>query len=185
MLLAFTLALLLFVLPTRVAHATDQRLVLNDFVLDNTEGQLILRFGVSVTDRETLQLLLKDGGKVSLLCEGSLIRPSTLWLDTTLARQQTTSTLFYDVLTKDYVLTDDMGTPLGRTPNLGKLLETTWEAQSLNVGLLSQLTRGGSYRVDLSIQIKDENVPLWMTKTLFFWSWNVAPSMRYSMDFTF
>lgn len=182
LLLILTLTTLLCPLNSAAA---DQQLHLRDFVLDNSEGQIAVRFGIGFSELDPLRLMLKEGSQVTLDCEATLSEPNTLWLASTLTRQQFSSMLTYDVLTREYVIVHENDTTLHKNTSLIKLLESTWEKLTINLGQLTTLERGRDYRVELNIRIKNENVPPWLAKTLFFWSWDIAPSMHYSMNFTF
>lgn len=170
--------------PTR-AFAADQQLQLKDLVLDNTDGQIAIRFGLGFTELDELRLMLKEGAQLTMECDATLSEPGTLWLDTTLTQQTISSVLSFNVLTREYTITMSNQTTQHKNNSLVKLLGDTWEKLSLNVGQLANLERGKNYRIDLKIRAESNNIPPWLAKTLFFWSWNVAPSMHYSMHFTF
>lgn len=181
----FFCALLTVVVPLSSAQAAGQQIVLRDFVLDNSEGQITIRYGISFTELDALRLMLKEGAQITLSCEASLSRPGTFWFGETMTQQELTSTLSYDALTREYVITLSNKPTLYKAGSLVKLLEETWENLTLGVGQLTNLERGQDYTVDLYIRAKSDSVPPWLEKTLFFWSWDVAPSMHYSMHFTF
>ncbi|GFM36052.1 DUF4390 domain-containing protein [Desulfovibrio psychrotolerans] len=167
------------------ARAASQQLKLEDFVLDNAEGQLAIRFGVGIQDKERLRVMLKEGAVITLTCEATLSDTSGMWLNTTLARQEMVSTLSFNALTREYAIAYEGSPAVYRNANLMRLLSETWERLSLKVGQLVNLERGREYRVDLSVRMQNDNVPPWLSKTLFFWSWDIAPTMRYSMNFIF
>jgi len=167
------------------ANAAAQQLKLEDFVLDNAEGQLAIRFGVGIQDKERLRVMLKEGAVVTLTCEATLSDTSGMWLNTTLARQEMVSTLSFNALAREYAIAYEGSPTVYRNANLMRLLSETWERLSLKVGQLANLERGSEYRVDLTVRMRNDNVPPWLSKTLFFWSWDMAPTMRYSMNFVF
>ncbi len=166
------------------ARAADQQIRLRDFVLDNSDGQIAVRFGIGFTELDSLRLMLKEGARVTLTCEAALTEPGSLWFSNTLSTQELHSVLSYNVLTREYMITLSGQPTLHKSNSLVKLLAETWAELALNVGQLANLTRGEEYRVDLDIRMASDNVPPWLAKTLFFWSWDIAPSMHYSMDFT-
>lgn len=165
--------------------AAEQQLQLRDFVLDNSEGQIAVRFGIGFTDLDPVRFMLKEGAQITLECEASLSEPGTIWFSDTLTRHRFTSVLTYNVLTREYVVVHGNETAPHKSTSLLKLLEQTWEKLSITLGQLSALERGKDYRVTLDIRAKNDNTPPWLAKTLFFWSWDVAPSMHYTMNFTF
>ncbi|MFV0348366.1 MAG: DUF4390 domain-containing protein [Halodesulfovibrio sp.] len=181
-LLFIALAALLNPLPS---PAAEQQLQLRNFVLDNSDGQIAVRFGIGFTDLDPVRLMLKEGAQLTLECEARLSAPGTLWFSEILTHHKFTSVLTYNVLTREYIIVHGNETTLHKSTSLLKLLEGTWEELSITLGQLSALERGEDYRVTLDVRVKNDNVPPWMAKTLFFWSWDVAPSMHYTMNFTF
>lgn len=172
-----------FAAPAQVY--ASQELELHDFVLDNSEGNLLLRFGIGVSSLDSLRVLLKEGGTVKLECEGTLSLRKELWLDGTVASRTLISFLRYDKLTQEYVMQQEGVSAPFSQKSLKQLLQNTWGRLSLPLTPLEALDRGAPYVVSLHVILHDEDVAPWLKKTLFFWSWDAAPSMRYSMDFIF
>jgi hypothetical protein len=47
------------------------------------------------------------------------------------------------------------------------------------------MTSGDDYRVTLDVEMVNTDVPEWLSKSFFFWSWDPAPPIQYSTDFTY
>jgi hypothetical protein len=65
------------------------------------------------------------------------------------------------------------------------LLDGAWKSISLPVGSTTLMTSGNEYRVTLNVEMVNTDVPEWLTKSFFFWSWDPAPPIQYSTDFTY
>lgn len=181
-----TMALCLFcaTLPSP-AHATSQEMRLTAFRISETDGALMLNFGVGVTQLNQLRVLLNEGVQVELNCHVRLSRPRSYWFRKSLAETTLTSTLYYDTLTKEYFLTLPDNKAPHRNKSLRKLLEGAWKSISLPVGSTTLMTSGNEYRVTLNVEMVNTDVPEWLTKSFFFWSWDPAPPIQYSTDFTY
>lgn len=167
------------------AHAKSLEMRLNTFRLSETDGALMLNFGVSVTQLDQLRVLLNEGVLVELNCRVDLSRPRSYWFRKNLAETSMTSQLYYDTLTKEYFLTLPDNKAPHRNKSLRKLLEGTWKSISLPVGSTTLMTSGDEYRVTLNVEMINTDVPEWLTKSFFFWSWDPAPPIQYSTDFTY
>ncbi|MEZ0576204.1 DUF4390 domain-containing protein [Halodesulfovibrio aestuarii] len=181
---AMALCLFCVTVPS-TAHATSQEMRLTSFRLSETDGALMLNFGVGVTQLDQLRVLLTEGAQVELNCQVHLSRPRSYWFRKSLAETNITSHLYYDTLTKEYYLTlPDTKAPQ-RNKSLRKLLDGAWKSITLPVGSTTLLTSGNEYRVTLHIEMINTDVPEWLTKSFFFWSWDPAPPIQYSTDFTY
>ncbi|SIN98006.1 DUF4390 domain-containing protein [Halodesulfovibrio marinisediminis] len=179
-----TFCLLCATLPAP-AHATSQEMRLTSFRLSETDGALMLTFGVGVTQLDQLRVLLNEGVLVELNCQVDLSRPRSYWFRKNLAETNITSQLYYDTLTKEYFLTLPDNKAPHRNKSLRKLLEGAWKSISLPVGSTTLMTSGNEYRVTLSVEMVNTDVPEWLSKSFFFWSWDPAPPIQYSTDFTY
>lgn len=181
-----TVALCLFcaTLPSP-AHAISQEMRLTSFRLSETDSALMLNFGIGVTQLDQLRALLTEGVQVELNCNVHLSRPRSYWFRKSLAETNITSSLYYDTLTKEYYLTLPDNKAPHRNKSLRKLLDGAWKSISLPVGSTTLMTSGSEYRVTLNVEMVNTDVPEWLTKSFFFWSWDPAPPIQYSTDFTY
>lgn len=181
---AAALCLLCATLPAP-AHASSQEMRLTSFRLSETDGALLLNFGVGVTQLDQLRVLLTEGVQVELTCRVDLSRPRSYWFRKNLAESTISSRLYYDTLTKDFYITMPDNKAPHRNKSLRKLLEGTWKTMSMPVGSTTLMTSGSDYRVTLNVEMVNTDIPEWLTKSFFFWSWDPAPPIQYSTDFTY
>jgi hypothetical protein len=180
------LILLALLLPAGGARpALAQSQVLNDLVLNNQAGTVTVRFGLELDNIEPLRRALKDGGVLGLRCRARLSKLRSYLPDSLVAKASILRKLSWDGLTREYVMTQPGQVEPLRSGNLGSLVETGWREIAIDLGAWSLLDRGASYRLDLTVDLDRLDVPLWLRRALFFWSWDVVPEAQYQLEFTY
>ena len=182
--LAATLALATaLVLWTSAASA--QSLVLSNLVVDNQAGNLAARFGVAVDGLAEVSDTLQSGVTLGLTCRAKLTRPGGLFTNSQVAAAEMVSRIKFDSLTKEYALTlPGREAPLKNT-RLDELLRSGWEELTLDMGSWRVLERGQEYTLTLDIRLHQAEIPNWFRRTLFFWTWDVAPQASYQLHFKY
>lgn len=179
-----TLGAVLLCLGLSVRPAAAQTLSLSNLVMDNQRGALTLRFSLAVNELEKLRALLQDGTTLALKCQIKLSRKRGYLPSKTLVDAEARQVLSGEPLSQEYVLEFDQQKAM-RHRDLGRLLAEAWGHMEITLGPFSLLERGSSYSVALDVSLVEANVPAWMRWSLFFKSWEVAPSAVYRMDFEF
>jgi hypothetical protein len=182
--LAAALAVAAFCL-LRPAPASAQTLSLSNLVLDNQAGSVTLRFSLLVDEVERLEAMLLDGATLVLHCRAELERHRGMWTDQTLSEAGCRSTLRADTLTQEFEVQAPGDGQALRGQDLEQLLTRAWEQIALDLGSFANLKRGSDYSVSLTVSLEHADVPPWLKSSLFFWSWEVAPQIGYSMDFQY
>jgi hypothetical protein len=167
------------------ATAWAQTLVLSNLVVDNQAGSLMARFGVAVDGVAEMTDNLQNGVTLSLVCKARLNKSGSLFNGHQLAETQMTSKLKYDALTKEYSLQlPGREAPL-KHPRLDELLRAGWGSLSLDMGPWRMLERGQDYTLALDIKLSQADMPNWLRRNLFFWSWDVIPNSSYQLQFKY
>lgn len=180
--LALTLALTLVLWASTAAA---QSLVLSNLVVDNQAGSLMTRFGVTVEGMAGITENLQNGATLGLICKAKLSGRSGLFGSPQLAAAEMTSRLKFDALTKEYtLLLPGREAPL-KNIHLDELLRAGWGELNLDMGSWRMLERGQEYTLALDIRLVHTDIPNWFKRTLFFWSWDVAPSTTYQLHFKY
>lgn len=165
--------------------ALAQSLVLSNLVVDNQAGSLMARFGVAVDGAAGITESLQNGATLGLTCKARLSKGGGLFGSPQLASAEMTSRLRFDALTKEYALTlPGREAPL-KNARLDELLRTGWGELTLDMGSWRLLERGQEYTLALDIRLHQTDIPNWFKRTLFFWSWDVAPSTSYQLHFKY
>jgi hypothetical protein len=165
--------------------ALAQSLELSNLVVDNKAGSLTAHFGVSVDGVAVLAESLRNGATLALSCKARLSKKSGLFGSPQIAAAGITSHLKYDSLTKEYSLQlPGREAPLKDT-GLHDLLRAGWGELTLDMGSWQMLERAQEYTLALDISLQQKDTPNWFKRTLFFWSWDVAPSATYQLHFKY
>ena len=181
--LFYCLLLLACVWPMDKAKA--EQLVLKDLVLDNVAGNIQLGYGITVQDAQELYSYLDDGLVLEMECTAKLIRNRRWWRDSVLQEQTLVFELKNQLLQGEYSLKKEGSQNVQKDQDLAELLQEQWSEIRIDLGDWSQLEPDNDYSVELSVHLKRSNVPLWLKRSLFFWSWDVMPEQNYRMDFSY
>ncbi len=158
--------------------------MLRNFVLDNQEGEMTVRFSLGLEDEGSLRALLVEGAVLELQCDAVLDRKRSYWLDTGLAQGSLRNVLRADADNEMFVL-EQPGPEQIKSSSLEELLALGWRSLSIHLGSFSLLQRGQAYSVQLQVRLKERDVPAWKRWTMFFSDFTVTPSVRYQMDFDY
>ena len=165
--------------------AQAQTLVLSNLVVDNQSGALAARFGVALDSLAEVSDALQSGMTLALTCRGKLAVAGGMFSSPQVAAAEMTCRLKYDQLTREYSLTlPGREAPL-KNQRLDELLRTGWESLTLEMGSWKLLERGKEYALTLDIRLHQTDIPNWFKRTLFFWSWDVAPQTSYQLHFKY
>ncbi|MGE4299288.1 MAG: DUF4390 domain-containing protein [Desulfovibrionaceae bacterium] len=165
--------------------ARAQTVNLDDFVLDNQAGSIMIRFSLSVTEPEHLERALRNGASLALRCVARMCRPRGFWFDASVSGAVYENTITYDALSQEFVLAVAGSEQQSRDKDLRALLRGAWGAVAMDLGSYELLDRGRDYAVDLDVSLKFDDVPQWLRSALFFWNWNAVPTTRYRMEFQY
>ena len=90
----------------------------------------------------------------------------------------------HDLLSREFILSSP-GHPIVRQKQFDTLLASAFQHLDFLLPLQAPLVSGETYRVQLKITLEHAEVPPWLEKALFFWSWEVTPPLSFSQDFIF
>jgi hypothetical protein len=166
--------------------ACAQNIELKNLILDNEKGEIQLRFGIKVNKMQELQQYLQeDGYTLRLRCRAELLKTRTLWWDESLGENEVVFDLSCNQLSQQYILHNVSESGKATSEDLEKILRKHWRHLTILLGKWRNLTKRENYAVELDVTLRRANVPMWLRKALFFWSWDVVSSRRYRMDFTY
>jgi len=171
----------LLLIPAR--EASSQRLDLSSFLIDTYGDNLLARFSLEVDDFEKIKTALDNGSKVALLCDVKVLKNRVLFWDMPLEGREIEVGLEKDLLSGNYNII---------FPNQRRILSSFEESDFLeqfgdmHIELLplDKLEPGQKYIVRIQVKLISRGVPKWIKRTLFFWSWDLARSIRYEMEFS-
>jgi LAS superfamily LD-carboxypeptidase LdcB len=163
--------------------AAAQTLELTDMVVNNVHGEIWLRFGIKANHADGIAQVLRDGGEVELRASASVLRRRSAWWDKTITGGTFVSQLDINPLTEEYIAQRQLGEI--KDKRLDRLIESAWSDIGISLGSWSGLRSGSEYKIVLTVELKRVDVPIWVRRSLFFWSWDVAPKNVYELSFSF
>ncbi|GAB6057043.1 DUF4390 domain-containing protein [Desulfonatronum parangueonense] len=175
--------ILLALMPSLPAMGASM-LALDNLVLDSHADRIHLRFGIRLIDPEPVTEVLQEG--VDLWLEGTarLVSKRLFLPNRTLYEQSFEHVLEWNPLTQDFELTLPQKEHLVKSKDLVELISSHWREINLEMGDWSLLSSGQTYHVELDINFDRRDIPIWMRRVLFFWSWEVMSPIRYELEFT-
>lgn len=177
----FVLALALSAGTVSVAQA--QELHLGNLVLNNFEGKIRVRFGVEPSNPDRVRQALDAGERLALRCRARLaLKRDYLW-----SQEISTASLESELRRLrggEYAVTlPGQGPMAGK--DLASLTRKAWNEILLDLGAWDSLQRGQTYVVSLELSLVRLDVSPWLSRGLFFWSFDAAPPVSYQLDFTY
>jgi hypothetical protein len=170
---------------------------LSNLVLNNHDGKIQVRFGLSIPDLAPLYAALAEGGVLALHLEATLSRKVEYLWD----RQVAEAGRMAVVRKKgdEYLVEPSpsprggppseapagSGSPLACGPVLAEVLRRAFGEIAMDLGSWDLLERGEAYVLVLTIGLGRADVSAFMRNALFFWSFDVIPKTRYRLDFTY
>ncbi|WP_432738764.1 DUF4390 domain-containing protein [Maridesulfovibrio sp. FT414] len=179
----FVLLFCLFTICTSPAQAST--IQLKNLVLDNQAGAIMARFGIELQTDTQVEEALLNGVRLKLECQARLFEHRSVWADSEVAGKTYTNKLYYDSLSKQFVLEKQGPDKIFKNESLSILLREEWRNLILDLGPWSTLQRGERYKLRIKVHLDQTDIPEWLKSTLFFWSWDVIPSATYQLDFTY
>jgi hypothetical protein len=179
--IGFVFALSLFSAPVLRADSIS----LTDLGVDNAEGQVSVGFSIVVNDMAPLLDALQNGGQFQVRCSAKLYQRRIGFWDTFLAETEYVSDLVGKPIARECMVTDQRGAHTFDFSELQHELDRFWSRLSLPMIGWESVERGKAYRVVLKFSVTRTNVPGWVSKPLFFVSWDLVPEVSYVLDFDF
>lgn len=165
--------------------ALAQTLSLMAPAIANVDGSLTARFGVTVEEKPILKGELNDGAVLVLKCDIRLSKITDYWFDSTIASTEFISTIKFEALTKDYVMTvPGRSSPL-RNKDINALLTEGWSSIEAGLGPWSALERGQKYSLSVNTTMHEEGAPEGFTQFIYFWSWSKGADTTFILNFTY
>ncbi|MGM0423477.1 MAG: DUF4390 domain-containing protein [Thermodesulfobacteriota bacterium] len=166
-------------------QARAQDLELKDMALDNVSGKIQLSYGIEALDVQAIEERLLEGLVLRMECRAKLLRNRRWWMDSLLQEKALEFELKSRPLQESFVLSKKGQDKTLEGQDLGQLLHKAWSGFRVRLGSWEDLQPGEEYAVELRLNLKRSNVPWWLRKSLFFWSWDLMPEKKYRMDFKY
>lgn len=153
--------------------------------VDNTAGKVSVGFSITVNDMAPLMEALSNGGDYEVSCTSKLYHRRAGFWDSFLSEASYTCVLSSRPIARECQVQDNRGTHTFHFRDLGEQLNSHWSRLSIPMGSWDMIERGAAYRIVMTFRITRTNIPNWVSKPLFFVSWDLVPEMVYEFDFDF
>lgn len=164
--------------------AKAQSLEIKESVLDMGSGQVQVRFGLEVKGIDELRQVLEDGGVFELQCQATLYRKRGVVWDAAMGQAIFTSQINSNPLSQSFSVIDSTTNKIVQNKNFSDLLHSVWKAIVLDLGAVGKLEKGQEYRVVLTVGVDQVDVPQWVKRSMFFWSFEAIPKTSTELTFT-
>ena len=158
---------------------------ISDLGVDNADGAVSVGFSIVVNDMAPLMEALQNGGDYEVRCTGKLYQRRAGFWDSFLSEAQYTCVLSSKPIARECLVTDYRGDHTFHFSELHKELNSFWSRLSLPMGSWDMIGRSKAYRVVLAFKITRTNISGWVSKPLFFVSWDLVPEVVYVLDFDY
>ena len=179
----FPVAVTVLMVLLFASRAAGQEVILRNIIVNNDHGEVHLRFGLRTRDADKLAQYLKQGTNLRLVCTAAMDLERNLWWDRELRRSSKNSLLHYDSLNDEYRLHKGKNGSGERNSDLSSLLQSGWGQIDMYLGPWPDEYKEENLALHLSVRLIRADVPVWLKRTLFFWSWNVVPVRNYRIRF--
>lgn len=135
-----------------------------------------------MTGLPSLQATLRDGASFHLDTDVQVDLLRSLLPNVSVSTSHATCVIRFDPMTREYLLLRPNALPARH-----KRLDTLFQeavGDSVHVfPLPPENKEGDQYRASLTLSLRYADVPPWLRKTLFFWSWNIIEPITFTLDF--
>lgn len=162
-----------------------QSLILNDLVVDNSNGTMTVHYGVLVEDAPAIEQALSEGLKLRFIGHVALYEKRSLWWNEFLVENNFVCDLREDTLKQEVVLViDDQETRFPMS-EFARVFQERLEHLVTPLGPWSMVDKKTTYIVRLTLTMSRIDVPVWIRVPLFFWSWDLVPETTFEMEFAY
>lgn len=184
MLLALTAGLAAAARAVPTSSGPQSELILRETRLAVSAERVDLAYQLDIRGLAFLRDQLRDGAHIDVtggirLFQKNLLRPNSELA--TLALQWT---LRHEPLTRTFLLITPGGQSR-RAPHLDVLLHEAWRELHATLRPAEALEKDEEYLLALELVVRYAEVPPWLERALFFWSWELSPRLTAIFPFTF
>lgn len=182
----FIILLCLFALNLMSASgARANSISITDLGVDNAAGAVSVGFSIVVNDMAPLMEALQNGGDYEVHCAAKLYHRRAGFWDSFLSEGSYSCMVSSKPIARECQVQDGRGVHTFDFQGLQDELNRHWSRLSIPMGSWDMIERGAAYRVVLTFKITRTKIPAWVSKPLFFVSWDLIPEVVYELDFDF
>lgn len=173
----------LLVVLTSVQEAGSSDLDLSDFIVETQDDHLVVRFSIEMDDLEKIKSLLDNGSDIALIYQVKVFKKYSFFPNYLLVSREVEVELEKDLISGSYGIFYPDHTR--KTDSL-ELEDFNNLFNDVTVSLLpmEKFELQQDYIARFQARVISKNIPVWIKRTLFFWSWDLAESIKYEMEFS-
>lgn len=160
-------------------------ITVSDLGVDNAEGAVSVGFSIVVNDVAPLMNALREGGDYEVRCTSKLFNRRAGFWNSFLAEGEYTCLISSRPIARECIVQDRRGPHTIEFSELQAELNRFWSRLSIPLGERDMVQRGKAYRVEMNFKVTRTNISSWVSKPLFFVSWDLVPESIYQFDFDF
>ena len=148
--------------------------------------QIMVDYQIGLKGLIQIRDQLRDGAQMTIEGGISLLRRNLLRPNSELAFLPLAWILRHESLTREFLILDASkaeGGAFNRSPHLESLLREAWKNLHAVLAPETPFEDDETYIVRFDLVLKYAEVPPWLKKALFFWSWELSP--KFSHEHTF
>ena len=157
--------------------------LLHSLNLTSSNNKNHLEAFIEIRNPLHLQQGLTDGATINIEIEVGLEQIRFLLPNRSLAQFQLVYQLNFDPVTREYVILRP-NLPVLRNRALPAVLELALSDLVIPLPSLTPQDHNANYAVSLTLAMYQTNIPAWLEKTLFFWSWEVIAKTTFRQNLT-
>ena len=159
--------------------------ILADMGVDNRDGSASIGFNISIEDIAPLLDAMQSGGEFEVTCEAELFRHRPAFWSSFMGKAVYTCQMISNPMARECVVRDQRGTHTFPFNTLRDNLNDFWTGVSLPLVPWEQIERNNLYKVRMTFKILRTNMPQWISKPLFFVTWDLIPETEYELTFEY
>jgi hypothetical protein len=153
--------------------------------VDNSAGKVSVGFSITVEDMAPLMDALSNGGDYEVSCTSRLYHRRAGFWNSFLSEASYSCILSSRPIARECQVQDHRGVRTFHFQDLKEDLNRHWSGLAIPMGSWDMIERGAAYRIVMTFSITRTNIPNWVSKPLFFVSWDLVPEIVYEFDFDF
>lgn len=186
----FCLAMLccmLTVFSPNLARGESAALRIVSFSVEKTDSKptdtLLVLSRIQINNIAVVRDQLRDGAHMVLKAVVSLHRLRSVLSNQLLGEKVVELHLRHDPLRRNFIVYFDKN--IFQNRSLNDALQSAWDEIHFDLVPEIPLEAAQNYRVTMQLTLQHAEVPPWLEKALFFWSWDVVPPLTVTQDFAF
>lgn len=179
----FLLLLGLLAVLASVHEARSSNLDLSDFIVDTQDDHLVVRFSIEMDDLTKIESLLDNGSEIALIYQVKVFKKYSFFPNYLLVSREVEVEFEKDLISGNYDIFYPDHTKKTDTLELEDF-NNLFNDVTVSLLPMENFELQQDYIARFQARVISKNIPTWIKRTLFFWSWDLDKSIQYEMEFS-